>query len=260
MVTSLNWSSSPGGCWSRWTGPARFSRPSSWSSLSAPGTETASGSRTIRTGEPLPEQDPWASLGLLLLHLTSTVSPIRLFSKQEIQQLRSVTFHDVLVAVTSARASDLQRDVFFWRDGSCVGEGWGLHSHMMKRKLKVGSPGASGDPCAQPAQLNPSMLQPCTNATQLHYFDGSKAGFGIFIVVLFLFPVGQYENNSANMSHRRLCCKMLSLVLLPQSACWWPTWWRVSGNTDTGSFRGGGKQESGVKGQLWGSAVRILQH
>ncbi|XP_075883262.1 dual oxidase 1 [Nelusetta ayraudi] len=85
-----------------------------------------------------------------------------LFSEREIREIRGMTFHDVLVAVTSAEAADLQQEVFFWRDG---------------------------DPCAQPTQLNESMLQPCTNATQLHYFDGSKVGFGIFIVVLFLFPV-----------------------------------------------------------------------
>ncbi|XP_029290224.1 LOW QUALITY PROTEIN: dual oxidase 1 [Cottoperca gobio] len=85
-----------------------------------------------------------------------------LFTDEEIQMIRNVTFHDVLIAVTSAEATDIQKDVFFWKDG---------------------------DPCPQPTQLNASMLHPCTNATKLNYFDGSKAGFGIFIVVLFLFPV-----------------------------------------------------------------------
>uniref|UniRef100_A0A3Q3KNH6 NAD(P)H oxidase (H2O2-forming) n=1 Tax=Mastacembelus armatus TaxID=205130 RepID=A0A3Q3KNH6_9TELE len=85
-----------------------------------------------------------------------------LFTDEEIQAIRNVTYHDVLIAVTSAEASDIQNSVFFWRDG---------------------------DPCPQPAQLNASVLYPCTNATKLNYFDGSKAGFGIFIVVLFLFPV-----------------------------------------------------------------------
>lgn len=54
-----------------------------------------------------------------------------------------------------------------------------------------------GDPCPQPTQLNASMLHPCTNATKLNYFDGSKAGFGIFIIVLFLFPVGQYHTHKS---------------------------------------------------------------
>ncbi|XP_042352652.1 dual oxidase 1 [Plectropomus leopardus] len=85
-----------------------------------------------------------------------------LFTGEEIKRIRNVTFHDVLIAVTSAEAIDLQKNVFFWQDG---------------------------DPCPQPTQLKASMLQPCTNATKLNYFDGYKAGFGIFIIVLFLFPV-----------------------------------------------------------------------
>lgn len=44
------------------------------------------------------------------------------------------------------------------------------------------------------------MLHPCTNATKLNYFDGSKAGFGIFIIVLFLFPVGQYHTHKSPAS------------------------------------------------------------
>ncbi|XP_040894546.1 dual oxidase 1 [Toxotes jaculatrix] len=84
-----------------------------------------------------------------------------LFTDEEIQTIRNMTFHDVLIAVSSAEATDVQNNVFFWRDG---------------------------DPCPQPAQLNASMLYPCTNATKLNYFDGSEAGFGIFIIVLFLFP------------------------------------------------------------------------
>ncbi|XP_053175774.1 dual oxidase 1 [Scomber japonicus] len=85
-----------------------------------------------------------------------------LFTEEEINTIRNMTFHDVLIAVTSAEATDIQNNVFFWTDG---------------------------DPCPQPTQLNASMLHPCTNATKLNYFDGSKAGFGIFIIVLFLFPV-----------------------------------------------------------------------
>ncbi|XP_030587776.1 dual oxidase 1 [Archocentrus centrarchus] len=85
-----------------------------------------------------------------------------LFTDEEIQAIRNVTYHDILIAVTSAEAKDIQNNVFFWKDG---------------------------DPCPQPTQLNASMLPPCTNATELNYFDGSKAGFGIFVIVLFLFPV-----------------------------------------------------------------------
>ncbi|KAM9377184.1 dual oxidase 1 [Pholidichthys leucotaenia] len=85
-----------------------------------------------------------------------------LFTDEEIQTIRNLTYHDILVAVTSAEAPDIQNSVFFWKDG---------------------------DPCPQPTQLKSSMLHPCTNLTKLDYFDGSEAGFGIFIIVLFLFPV-----------------------------------------------------------------------
>lgn len=40
-----------------------------------------------------------------------------LFTDEEIQMIRNVTFHDVLIAVTSAEATDIQNNVFFWRDG-----------------------------------------------------------------------------------------------------------------------------------------------
>lgn len=66
-------------------------------------------------------------------------------------------------------------------------------NELLKSNLSV----ALGDPCPQPAQLNASVLYPCTNATKLNYFDGYKAGFGIFIIVLFLFPVGQYHTHKS---------------------------------------------------------------
>lgn len=85
-----------------------------------------------------------------------------LFSDEEIRAIRNTTFHDVLLAVTSADAEDVQKQVFFWKHG---------------------------DPCPQPAQVKASDLHPCTNVTTLNYFDGYKAGFGIFVVALFLIPV-----------------------------------------------------------------------
>lgn len=73
------------------------------------------------------------------------------------------------------------------------------HKHVIICKLltKMVLSIALGDPCPQPTQLNASMLHPCTNATKLNYFDGSKAGFGISVIVLFLFPVGQYNIQKA---------------------------------------------------------------
>ncbi|XP_017160692.1 dual oxidase 1 [Poecilia reticulata] len=85
-----------------------------------------------------------------------------LFTDEEIQTIRRLTYRDVLIAVTSAEETDLQENVFLWTEG---------------------------DPCPQPAQLDASMLHPCTNVTNLDYFDGSHAGFGIAIIVMCLFPL-----------------------------------------------------------------------
>lgn len=35
------------------------------------------------------------------------------------------------------------------------------------------------------------MLHACANATKLSYFEGSKSGFTLFILGLFLFPAGE---------------------------------------------------------------------
>lgn len=40
-----------------------------------------------------------------------------LFTDEEIRVIRNVTFRDVLIAVTSAEDADIQKNVFFWKDG-----------------------------------------------------------------------------------------------------------------------------------------------
>ncbi|XP_077451407.1 dual oxidase 1 [Stigmatopora argus] len=99
-----------------------------------------------------------------------------LFTDDDIQKIRNVSFRDVLIAVMNADESDVQRNVFFWKPG---------------------------DPCPQPTQLKASMLHPCTNATTLNYFDGSKVGFGMCIISLFLFPVVSYLVASTVAYHRK---------------------------------------------------------
>ncbi|XP_064192034.1 dual oxidase 1-like [Anguilla rostrata] len=84
-----------------------------------------------------------------------------LFTAEEVQAIRNTTFHDVIVAVTSAQSGDIQKNVFRWMDG---------------------------DPCPQPEQLNATMLHPCTKATSHDYFEGSGLGFGITVAALFLLP------------------------------------------------------------------------
>ncbi|KAL4613374.1 dual oxidase 1-like [Arapaima gigas] len=85
-----------------------------------------------------------------------------LFTAEEIQAIRNTTFHDVLVAVTSAESHHFQKNVFIWKDG---------------------------DPCPQPMQITATDLIGCTSATYLHYFNGSQAGFGITVAALFLLPL-----------------------------------------------------------------------
>uniref|UniRef100_A0A8C9STW7 NAD(P)H oxidase (H2O2-forming) n=1 Tax=Scleropages formosus TaxID=113540 RepID=A0A8C9STW7_SCLFO len=84
-----------------------------------------------------------------------------LFTAEEIQDIRNTSFHDVLVAVTGSESQDFQKNVFVWEDG---------------------------DPCPQPRQITAAELFSCTNATDLHYFDGSQTGFGITVSALFLLP------------------------------------------------------------------------
>uniref|UniRef100_A0A8C7NTD4 NAD(P)H oxidase (H2O2-forming) n=1 Tax=Oncorhynchus mykiss TaxID=8022 RepID=A0A8C7NTD4_ONCMY len=43
-----------------------------------------------------------------------------LFTAEELQALRTTTFHDVIAAVTSAEPEDIQRKVFFWKDVSLL--------------------------------------------------------------------------------------------------------------------------------------------
>ncbi|KAF4081387.1 hypothetical protein AMELA_G00160610 [Ameiurus melas] len=86
-----------------------------------------------------------------------------LFMEEEIQAIRSTTYHDVLLRTTSAESGDIQENMFFRQND---------------------------DPCPQPQTITASMLYPCTNTTSMSYFDsGSKAGFGIFVIALFFFPV-----------------------------------------------------------------------
>ena len=45
------------------------------------------------------------------------LSVCSLFNHSEIEALRKVKYHDVLVAVTGAEAGNVQEHVFLWMDG-----------------------------------------------------------------------------------------------------------------------------------------------
>ncbi|KAK1789841.1 hypothetical protein P4O66_015720, partial [Electrophorus voltai] len=86
-----------------------------------------------------------------------------LFTVEEIQDIRNTTYHDILLTVTSAESGDIQENVFFW---------------------------LNGDPCPQPQPITSSVLQPCTKAPSISYFDtSSKAGYGISVIGLSIFPI-----------------------------------------------------------------------
>lgn len=134
-------------------------------------------------------RSPLTDLQNKLLPRPQRLCPRRLFTEEEVQKIRRTTFRHVLVAVTSAEAADLQEKVFFWEDGTQTFL-YSRHQQKVQNEM-VKDAVASGDPCPQPTQLRESMLHACAKATKLSYFDGSKAGFTLFILVLFLFPAGE---------------------------------------------------------------------
>lgn len=58
----------------------------------------------------------------------------RLFSEEEIAEIRNTSLRDVLVAVTNLNPSALQPSVFFWHTGEWPGGAWrGLESGVSSR-------------------------------------------------------------------------------------------------------------------------------
>lgn len=88
----------------------------------------------------------------------------RLFSKEDIAEIRNTSLRDILVAVTSVDPSALQPNVFFW---------------------------LAGDPCPQPSQLSTKGLPACVPLFIRDYFEGSGFGFGLTIGTLCCFPLGR---------------------------------------------------------------------
>uniref|UniRef100_A0A8C4Y957 NAD(P)H oxidase (H2O2-forming) n=1 Tax=Gopherus evgoodei TaxID=1825980 RepID=A0A8C4Y957_9SAUR len=86
----------------------------------------------------------------------------RLFTDDEIREIKNTTFRDVLLSVTYAEPTDVPMQVFNW---------------------------SATDPCPQPQQLTVEKLANCTPMTVLDYFEGSGAGFGLILVALCCFPL-----------------------------------------------------------------------
>jgi len=69
---------------------------------------------------------------------------IRIFTPEEIQKIREIKLHDIIVNSTGIQPPEIQREVFVWVDG---------------------------DPCPQPMQLNASVLEPCSFLKGFDYFE-----------------------------------------------------------------------------------------
>lgn len=86
----------------------------------------------------------------------------RIFSKNEIAEIRKITMWDIIVNSTDIKPNDIQRNVFRWVDG---------------------------DPCPQPMQLNATELEPCSYLQGYDYFSGSELAFIYACVFLGFVPI-----------------------------------------------------------------------
>lgn len=73
-----------------------------------------------------------------------------IFTEEEIAEIRKVRMWDILVNATEIQPGEVQRDAFFFKEG---------------------------DPCPQPQQLSPSLLEPCQFLKGYDYFEGSELAF-----------------------------------------------------------------------------------
>lgn len=85
-----------------------------------------------------------------------------MFTKEEIDELRKITLWDIIVNATDINPDEIQKNVFFFKDG---------------------------DPCPQPEQLNATKLEPCSYLEGYDYFSGSELAFIYACVFLGFVPI-----------------------------------------------------------------------
>lgn len=73
-----------------------------------------------------------------------------IFTQSEIEEIRKITFYDVIRSTLNITEGEIQKSVFFFHEG---------------------------DPCPQPAQLNASTLTPCNFLAGYDYFSGSEVPY-----------------------------------------------------------------------------------
>lgn len=85
-----------------------------------------------------------------------------IFSEDEIEEIKKITFWDILVNTTDIDPSYIQRNVFVWSDG---------------------------DPCPQPGQIVSSALEPCLMLSGYDYFHGNEVTYIYSCITLAFIPI-----------------------------------------------------------------------
>ncbi|KHN77089.1 Dual oxidase 1 [Toxocara canis] len=85
-----------------------------------------------------------------------------LFNESEIEKIRSITLRDIIRETTSIDDTELQQNVFFWKDG---------------------------DPCPQPFQVNTSGLEPCVPFMRFDHFTGNEVTYIFSCIALGIIPL-----------------------------------------------------------------------
>lgn len=76
--------------------------------------------------------------------LTLFSYPHRLFTPEEVEEIRKIKLWDIIVNASSVHPDEIQRDLFFFHPG---------------------------DPCPQPGQLNASQMEHCQYLQGYDYFQ-----------------------------------------------------------------------------------------
>ncbi|CAL4074334.1 unnamed protein product [Meganyctiphanes norvegica] len=86
----------------------------------------------------------------------------RFFTPDEIEEIRKVKLWDIIVNASNVSPDEIQRDVFFHKEG---------------------------DICPQPLQLNASEMVDCLQLTGFDYFSGSEVTYIYSCILLFAVPI-----------------------------------------------------------------------
>lgn len=71
----------------------------------------------------------------------------RIFTAEEILEIKNTTLYDIIISSTSIQPDEIQKKVFYFKDG---------------------------DPCPQREQLSPDMLEHCKYLRGYDYFEVSE--------------------------------------------------------------------------------------